>query len=140
MTRFLTTLTAGAALAAALVLPSLEAQSAGRFDGTWVVDFPPSASAGTNASEPTCAALRLSFKVKNNKITARLQRISPSGNVIENSNAANATPVTGTVGSDGSLAAKWGNFYASGKLVGTTAQVLVDGECGPREGHGVKVS
>jgi hypothetical protein len=139
MARFITRLAAGAALVVALALPSLEARAAGPYDGTWVVDFPASAVAGANATSPTCAAIRLSFAVKDNQISARLQRTSPSGNVVENSNAANAQDVTGTVGPDGAIAARWGNFTASGRLVGTDATVLVNGECGPRTGHGVKV-
>lgn len=139
MARFLTTLAAGGGLAASLLaLPSFTALAAGPYDGTWIIDFPPSLS-GSNLSQPACQALRLRFEVKDNEVSARLQRISPDGNVVENSDAPGATPVTGTVKPDGTVEGNWGNFTATGKLAGTQAQVTVNGVCGERTGNGVKL-
>ena len=134
MARLLTLLAAGTALAAS----ATAALAAGPYDGTWVIDFPASLT-GSNATQPACQALRLHFEVKDSQVSARLQRISADGNVVENSTAPSATPVTGTVKPDGTVEGNWGNFTATGRLSGSQAQVTVNGVCGERKGTGVKV-
>jgi hypothetical protein len=134
MARCLIPLAAAAALAAA----SSAALAAGPYDGTWIIDFPPSLT-GSNATQPACQALRLHFEVKDSQVSARLQRVSPEGNVVENSTAPGATPVTGSVKADGTVEGNWGDFTATGRLAGSQAQVTVKGVCGERTGTGVRV-
>jgi len=116
---------------------SAAAQDKGRYDGTWVVDIPVAIEQKT--TNPTCPALRLVIRVKDDQISARLLR-NPVGNTISNSDQPDAPVLTGHVDPDGTVNAEWQGFSATGKLAGDTANLVVKGECGPRNATGVRVA
>jgi hypothetical protein len=136
MTRFLYTLMTGGALAAAvLAVPALDARAAGPYDGTWVIDIPASVQGDSkHATDAACPALRLRFEVNNDHVAARLKREAEGGIVVSNSDAPDATPVSGVVHPDGSIVANWGRYGATGNLAGASPEVTVTGSCGPRTG------
>ncbi len=121
---------------AAAALP-VAAQEKGRYDGTWVVDIP--AAIEQKTTNPTCPALRLVIQVKDDRVSARLER-NPTANTVANSDASDAPVLTGHVTPDGTVNADWQGFTATGKLKGDTADLVVKGECGPRNATGVRVS
>jgi hypothetical protein len=136
MTRYVVVLIA-AALGAAVAPP---AQAAGGFDGTWVIDIPPSIVRGSATSGP-CPALRLRATISDSKITASLERVAGGApNTIENGTGRSSGPLTGTVQPDGSVSADWQGYRAAGKLSGDAGTVTVQGQCGPRDATVVRVA
>ncbi len=142
MNRLLTTLAATGAVATAVFgLPFSTAQAAGPFDGLWLIDLPQSQTGpgGGAFNTPPCAAMRLFFQVKDGAISARLKRVPDMITVVENSDAPDATPVTGTIQPDGALHASWGPYKAVGSLANGNGEVTVFGSCGPRTGTATRI-
>jgi hypothetical protein len=129
-------------VAAALLLPvSPAAFAVTPYDGTWVLDVPPSTIIARD-SESACAALRLPVEVRNGQVVATLHRVpSPDeDDTVESGAGPAAAPVTGSVGADGAVEAQWQGYHATGKLTGNTGEVTVDGECGPRNAVATRVA
>lgn len=136
MARFLPMLTTVASVAvAAFALP---AYAAGPFDGNWVIDAPPAGGAIGAEGQYTCPALRLPFTVRDGQVIGDLHRTATG--TIEAGKASNSAPVTGSVGTDGSVNVTWQNFHATGKLSGSSGEVGWAGECGPRQATATKVA
>jgi hypothetical protein len=130
----LTTITSIAVAAIALPMPT--AHAAGPFDGTWVIDAPAAGGAIGAEGEYTCPALRMPFQVKDGQVIGSLRRTTE--NRIEPGAGPNSAPVSGSVGADGGVSVNWMNFHATGKLAGSTGQVMWSGECGPRTASATK--
>ena len=128
--------TIAAASLTALVL-TFQPVLAGQYDGKWVIDFPAPQN-NLQSSQNVCTAFRLVVAVKDNQLEANLQREATSLEV-ENSNAANAVPVKGSVAPDGTVIAKWEKFPVIGRLTGNIGAISVQGDCGPRTGRAVRV-
>jgi len=128
-------------VAATLLLPaSRAALAATPYDGTWVIDVPPSAIIA-RTSESACPALRLPVQVTNGQVIAMLHRVpSEEADDIESGSGPGASPVTGSVGADGAVEARWQGYHATGKLTGDTGEITVDGECGPRSAMATRVA
>jgi hypothetical protein len=129
--------------AVALAIPLPLAYAAGPFDGTWSVVSPLAVGSGTTAN-PQCPAVDLRMQIKNSQIVGSLQRAGRSVVNSQPSNASpitgsNATPVKGSVQSDGSLTAQWQGIHATGKLTGDRLQMSWIGACGAREATGRRV-
>lgn len=111
------------------------ALAAGPFDGIWVLDVSGSRTKpGDYTSGAACPALRLPVQIRDSKVTGDLTRVPNSVGTpeIEPGKSRVSAPVTGTVKADGTVAAQWLNYRATGKLVGDTGKLIVQGECGPR--------
>jgi hypothetical protein len=126
-----------AALSLAASVMTFQPALAGQYDGKWVVDFP-APQDNLKSSSDVCSAFRLVVAVKDNQLEANLQREATSLEV-ENSTAANAVPVKGSVAPDGTVIAKWENFPVIGRLTGNVGAISVQGDCGPRTGRAVRV-
>lgn len=114
------------------------AHAASHYDGVWIVDFPSGQISGE--SEYVCPALRLRADVKDGQITGSLLKFQP-GNVVENATIYPASPVTGTVRSDGSLEAYCLGWIVKGQIAGDHADlILLFGQCGPRHMTGTRVA
>ena len=117
---------------ALFVVATMPVYAAGKYDGTWIIDLPPSAITGGNP-DPTCPALRFPIRIKDNSINASLERVpSVNPNVIGPGYSGNAIPVKGSVDSSGMLTASWQRYTATGTL--QAGIVTVKGPCGPRQG------
>ena len=130
-----------AAFALAATTASL-AYAAGQYDGTWVIDVPPSASSVVTSANPSCPALRLPIQIKDSKVSGSLTRV-PSvsgGPTVEAGTGRHASEVTGTVLADGTVHAQWQGYKAAGKLGDGTGTVTIKGECGPRKATATRVS
>jgi len=139
MARFITVTAMLCALAGAAIAPAPPAWAMGPYDGTWIVDLPANNGPSFGNANSACPALRLRILVKDNQLSASLQRVPGAPNVVENSADPNATPVTGSVRPDGSVEAKWGNYVATGTLAGANTAVTVQGTCGSRTGTAVRI-
>jgi hypothetical protein len=126
---------AAAVLLAALALSPLAVRAA-QFDGKWVVDFP---AVTVRDIRHGCSEMRVVAVVKDNQITATLERERDNLNEVENSTEPRAEPLTGTVGPDGSFTAQWESYVITGKLSGAGGEAQVAGSCGPRTGTAVRV-
>ena len=114
------------------------ARAASPYDGTWVVDFPPSPVI-SGESELVCPALRLRADVKDGEISGSLTRFQP-GNIVENDAGRASSPVTGMVHPDGSVEAYWLGWIVKGQITGEKADLtLLFGQCGPRHMTGWRV-
>jgi len=127
-----------AASLAALLMPMVPALAAGPYDGRWVVDFPTPVTNFRSSGNQCSTAFRLVVEVRDNRLEARLQRQVITGEV-ENSNAANAVEVKGSVAPDGTVTAMWENYPVIGRLTGDVGAISVNGDCGPRTGRAVRV-
>jgi hypothetical protein len=112
--------------------------AAGPFDGTWQLDAPGAGGSSPEAGSK-CPAVRLRFEVKDNQVVGRFER-SPDLRHVETGEGHEGTPVTGSVGPDGTLTTKWEGINASGKLAGNAGQLKWIGDCGPRVGTLARVS
>lgn len=130
------TLTSIAFAAAALAVPMLPADAAGPYDGNWYVDAAPAAQTSSSDVPAGCDAVRLPFKVTDNKITGSLQRAPYGTGRVEQGSGSSASPITGTVQPDGTFNAQWQNYKGTGKLTGDQAELRWNGECGPRVATG----
>lgn len=109
------------------------------YDGTWIVDFPPSGPI-PDTNDYVCPALRLRADVKDGQVSGSLARFFP-GNVVENATGHAASPVTGTVRPDGSVEAYWLGWIVKGQITGDRADLtLLFGQCGPRHMIGRRVA
>ncbi len=121
---------------AALAVATLPAPAAGSFDGDWYVDAAPAAQTSSSSVPAGCDAVRLPFKVTDNKITGSLQRAPYGTGRVEQGSGSSATPITGTVKPDGTFTADWASYHGSGKLSGDKAELTWKGECGERTATG----
>jgi hypothetical protein len=126
---------------AALLLPvSRAAFAATPYDGTWVLDVPPSTII-SRADGSYCPALRLPVQISNGQVSAMLHRV-PSlddTDMVESGPGPGGAPVTGQVSADGFVEAQWQGYRASGQLSGNTGEITVNGECGPRTAVATRV-
>ena len=123
---------------AALVASVPLARAAGPFDGSWSVDAPESLSS-TGGGEGGCEAVRLPFKIVDNKIVGSLEREPYGIGGVEAGTDKRATPLTGTVNSDGTVTARWQSYQVTGKISGDKIEVRWTGPCGPRVAKGGRV-
>lgn len=128
-------------VALSMSVPSMSAEAAGPYDGTWVIDAPQ--AGGTGAAEDSaatgCEPLRLEFRIVDNRIVGTLHRSLYGGTRVETGPGPGSAPVTGTVSDDGTLNAQWGRYKATGKLAGNNAEVRWRGECGERMAMGSRI-
>lgn len=125
----------GVGVIAALMVPPLPVKAA-QFDGTWVVDFPP---VTVSQKRSGCMEMRVVAVVKENQISATLERDSLNPREVKNGTEPEAEPLTGTVAADGTFTARWENFSISGKLSSGGGDAQVQSSCGPRTGTIVRV-
>jgi outer membrane protein OmpA-like peptidoglycan-associated protein len=132
MSRIFSTLAATTALAlAAFSAPVVSAFAAAPYDGTWVIDVPPDIITGTGG-DPTCPALRLWVQVSDNQVSANFTRFAPGeSNIVENAGTNGESRVIGQVQPDGAVTAQWQNFHTTGRMVGDSAALIMQSECGP---------
>lgn len=118
-------------------LSALPAVAAGPYDGTYTIVAGPAGNPGTNTTgEAQCEAIQLQFQVVNNQLVGQLAR-SPYGGNRVSSSGQGATPISGTVQPDGSFAAKWQSYSATGKLSHDgKAEMRWSGQCGTRVATG----
>ena len=121
---------------AALAVATLSAQAAGSFDGEWYVDAAAAGQTSSSSVPAGCEAVRLPFKVTDNKITGSLQRAPYGTGRVEQGTGSGATPITGTVKPDGTFTADWAGYHGTGKLSGDKAQLTWKGQCGERTASG----
>jgi len=121
---------------AALLLALPRAQAAGPYDGDWYVDAAPAGQAQPTAESSGCDAVRIEFRVIDNRVTGNLRR-SPYGTGRVESGEG-GPPISGTVQPDGTVNAQWQNYRATGKLTGDRAEVRWNGECGLRVATGAR--
>jgi hypothetical protein len=119
---------------AVLVLALPRAQAAGPYDGDWFVDAGPAGQAQPTAESSGCDAVRIEFRVIDDRVTGNLRR-SPYGTGRVESGEG-GPPISGTVQPDGTVNAQWQSYRATGKLTGDRAEVRWNGECGPRVATG----
>jgi hypothetical protein len=126
---------------AAIALPGASvnpAAAAGPFDGTWQLDTP-GAGGGSPEVSNKCPALRLRFEIKDNQVKGRFERL-PNLRDVETAEGREGSPVTGSVGPDGTLTTNWEGIKGTGKVAGNTGQLKWTGACGPRTGTLTRVS
>jgi len=129
-------------VAAALLLPASQAAFAATpYDGTWVLDVPPSSTIA-RVDGSSCPALRLPVQVMNGQVTGMLHRVPSADDtdMVEAGAGPYAAPVTGQVSADGAVEAQWQGYRAAGQLSGNTGEITVDGECGPRTAVATRVA
>ena len=107
------------------------------YDGKWVVDFP---AVTVRETRSGCSVFRVVATVKDNQITATLERDPENLHEVENTGGPGAEPLTGTVAADGSFKAQWESFVVTGKLTGNSGVANVASSCGPRSGTATRVS
>jgi hypothetical protein len=114
------------------------ADAGGVHDGLWTIDVP--AAGPTKEAGYTCPALRLRFRIKDGQISGSLARVyGVYGTNVENGDARNASPLTGTVLPDGTLHSSWESIAVIGKVTGDRVEMTWRGECGPRVGAGMRI-
>ena len=121
-----------------IALPAVAAR-ADQYDGKWAIDFPASEIYATNNSGHGCAAIRVVVAIKDSRISGTLSREPTNPTEVSNGSGSGASPLTGTVAPDGSVTATWQRYAVTGKLAGSSGQVNVTGECGPRTGTAQRV-
>jgi len=127
---------------AALALPTLPAQAAGSYDGTWVFTAPGVKGGGGDYDLEECNPVLFEAQIKDNKVVGNLRRtIYPqSGTNVESTPGRGATPIQGSVAPDGSLTANWQSYHATGRLAGDKGELTWKGRCGPRVATATRTS
>jgi outer membrane protein OmpA-like peptidoglycan-associated protein len=127
---------------AALALPTVPAQAAGPYDGTWVFTAPSVRGGGGDYDLEECNPVRFEAQIKDNKVVGNLRpTIYPqSGANVESTPGRGATPIQGSVTPDGSLKANWQSYHATGRLTGDTGELSWKGRCGPRVATAIRTS
>jgi hypothetical protein len=129
-------------LAAATLFAAVPlARAATPYDGTWVIDIPPSTII-SREDESACPALRFPVQIKDGRVTGSLEQVpsAESSLVVENGDGPAASMVTGTVGADGTVDAQWQNYHATGNLAGNRGEITVATECGPETAQAFRVT
>jgi hypothetical protein len=126
---------------AALLATTLPGYAAGPYDGTWVADAPAAGGVGAGTEVPTgCQAVRIPFKVTDNRISGNLERSTYGTGRVQPSPTGQGSPITGTVQPDGTFNAQWQNYRATGRFAGNKVEIHWSGECGQRVATGTRVA
>jgi len=121
---------------------SLTSRAASPNDGNWVIDFP---ADGFNVASGSynCPALRIVIKINESHVSGNIERTAggQGSGGLRSSQAAQGSPIVGTVTPDGAVQAKWEKYSLKGKLANGTGTVTTSaGQCGPRKGTAVRVA
>ena len=121
-----------AAVSSLFMIPAALADDS--HDGTWIVDVP-AVGYMASAGEYRCPALRFPIDIRGGRVTGSLERVPSSdpGVTVESGGGQTSAPVTGSVGANGTVTARWLNYHANGHLDGAAGTATIDGECGPRQ-------